>query len=109
MGAPINGLLLLAAILAVLVGVTVLLALTWGRRLARRSKVVAVVACGLAVPIVIVAFAWLQYAATRNAPGDGPAMGLAGLLIIAALASPATVMAAWLALRRTGDVVGRSR
>lgn len=104
MKAPVSDLLLLAAILAALAGVTVLLALTWGRRLARRSQVVAVVACGSAAPIVIVVFAWLQYAATRNAPGDGPAMGLAGLLIIAVLASPATLITAWLILWRTWAV-----
>lgn len=99
MKAPVSDLLLLAAIFAALAGVTVLPALTLGRRLARRSQVLAVVACGSVVPIVIVVFAWLQYAATRNAPGDGPAMGLAGLLIIAGLCWPVTLTAAWIALR----------
>ena len=100
MSALLNGLFLLAAVLAVIAGITVALSLTLGRRLARRSRALAIAACGLAVPLAIVALAYAQYALTLSAPGDGPAIGLAGLLIIAVLSAPAGLVAAALSLWR---------
>ena len=100
MGAQLNGLLLLAVVLAVIAAITVALSLTIGRRIARRSRSLAVAVCGLAVPVALVTFAYAQYALTRSAPGDSPVMGLAGLLIIAALSVPVALVVAGVALWR---------
>ena len=85
-------------------GVAVAMALTLGQRIARLSRALAVAVCGLAVPVAIAAFAYAQYAFTRSAPGDSPAMGLAGLLIIAAMSAPVGLAAAALPLWRRRQV-----
>ena len=100
MSASLNGLLILAVVLAGLAAIAAALSLTVGRSLARRSRLLAVSVCGLAVPAVLVVVGYVEYAATRNNPGDMAPMALGAFLIVAALSAPVGLLASWLALRR---------
>ena len=90
--------ILLAALLAVIVGAPVALALSLGRRLARVNRALAVAACGLAGPAAVVLYAFVDEHLHRSDPGDSSAMAFAGLLIIAVLAIPVSLLVATLAI-----------
>ena len=90
----------LLAIVAAIAALTTILSLLVGRRLARRSRVLAVILCGLAAPAALAVVANLQYAMTRNDPGDMAPMAYGSLLIIAMLSVPIGLLTALIALRR---------
>lgn len=79
---------------------TVGVALTLGRRLARRSRLLALLISATAVPLLGIATTLVL-----DAPGtgDGPALALAGTLILAGMAMPITLLTSALVLRRLGS------
>ena len=87
--------------LAVFVFATAALDLTIGRRLARRSRALAVILCGLAIPVLATGAACISYFLAEDRPGDGPVTALAGTLIYVALATPLTLLVSVLTIGRS--------
>ncbi len=96
-----EALVLLLGIAAALL-LTAAIALTVGRRLARHGRALGVVVTGLAVPLlgigITVALNWRD----GDVPGDGPAMALAGALLLATLTLPVTLTIGVVLIRRRG-------
>lgn len=92
-------LLLIVALPVTAVLTTVAIARTLGRRIAGHSRVLAVLISGTAVPLLGIATTLVLDA---QGTGDGPALAMAGTLILAGLALPATLLTSALVLRRGG-------
>ncbi len=75
-------------------------ALTLGRRIARRSRVVAILTSGLLPSITFVLVEEGLFAAEMDVHGDGPAMALAGSMILSVLVLPATLAIAAIVVMR---------
>jgi hypothetical protein len=100
---PIWGqvLFLLVASLVVF-GLTALATVLFGRRAARRSRLLAILACAATVPLLIVAVAIIQVetAPTGPEPNDAPAMVYVALLTMAAFSCVISVPASALLILR---------
>lgn len=92
-------LLLIVALPVAAVLMTVGIALTLGRHIAGHSRVLAVLIPGTAMPLLGIATTLVLDA---HGPGDGPALAMAGTLILAGLALPVTLLTSALVLRRGG-------
>jgi hypothetical protein len=68
-------------------------ALVMGRALLHRSRPLAIMACGLVVPMLLVLVALIQIGTAPRlpSPNDGPAMVFVGLLLLALLSLPIAV------------------
>lgn len=92
--------LLIAA--AVILGATALAVYLFGRRLAKRSRTLAVFTCAVAVPMLIAAVAGFLLATAPQGPppNDGPAMLFVALTTLALLSCLVSVPASVLLIRR---------
>ena len=70
-------------------------AATVGRLIARRSRLAAWLASGLAAPVAIVAIGGVAAVTTSAAKGDGPVV-LIGAAVLAFLSLPVCLLASWL-------------
>jgi hypothetical protein len=100
---PIWGqvLFLLVASLVVF-GLTALAIFLFGRRVARRSRLLAILACAATLPLLIVAVAIIlaKTAPTGPPPNDAPAMTYVALLTMAAFSCVISVPASALLILR---------
>jgi hypothetical protein len=100
---PIWGqvLFLLVASLVVF-GLTALATFLFGRRVARRSRLLAILACAATVPLLIVAVAIIlaETAPTGPPPNDAPAMMYVALLTMAAFSCVISMPASALLILR---------
>lgn len=89
---------------ALVVGATSLVVKLFGKRLARSTRVGAIVVCGLTVPTIIFGLAILQVktAPVGPPPNDGPAMVFVALLMLVLISIPVSaVTSAFLILRKS--------
>lgn len=86
---------------AVVFGATALAARLFGRRLAKRSRALAVLTCAMAVPVLVAALAAFLLATAPKGPppNDGPAMLFMALTTLALLSCVVSVPASALLLR----------
>jgi amino acid transporter len=93
--------LLIAAV--IVFGTTALAVYLFGRRLAKRSRSLAILTCASIAPILIVAAAVFLLAIPPQGPppNDGPAMLFMALITLAALSCVVSVPASVLLMRRT--------
>jgi hypothetical protein len=97
--------MILAAVLAIVVGATALLSLTWGKILMRRRPSLAIWCCGLAAPLLLLAAAGVHWVVTAGSPPPEAAtdqwpLGLI-LLILAIVSLPFTLLTSIVAAWRT--------
>lgn len=101
---PISGsdgpFLLIAALMAF--GATALAVLLFGRRLARRSRFLAIAACALTVPVLIIGLAMVLLVAAPGGPppNDAPAMLFLALTTLAVLSCTISIPASILLITR---------
>jgi hypothetical protein len=88
-----GGMIELLSALLVVAGVTGLAVMSFGRRLAERQKLLAILACSACAPGIVLGLAVFQIstAPTLPPPNDGPAMLFVALLMYGALAIPISV------------------
>ena len=86
----------------VVFGLTALATFLFGRRVARRSRLLAILACAATVPLLIVAAAIILAvtAPTGPPPNDAPAMLFLALITMAALSCVISVPASALLILR---------
>jgi hypothetical protein len=105
-GVPIasswSDVLFLLVVAVIVFGATALAVYLFGRRIATRSRALAVFICGMAVPILIVGLAvvLLTTAPQGPPPNDGPAMLFMALVTLALLSCVVSVPASVLLIRR---------
>ncbi|WP_198159818.1 hypothetical protein [Sphingomonas horti] len=86
----------------VVFGLTALAAYLFGRRLARRSRFLAILACASTVPVLIIAsaLALLITAPDGSPPNDAPAMLFVALTTVAMLSCIVSIPASALLIRK---------
>lgn len=85
-----NDTILIIGVILVILMLTLAVSLTLGRRIARRSRWLAIIASAFSIPILIAIVAYADFHISPGNQPDAGSLALAGSLIYAAIALPFT-------------------